>query len=482
MKNKKGFTLIELLAVIVVLAIIMVIATINVNKQIKKSRENANDINKKAIKKAVDVCMVQENDITKCNTVSKLIKAGYLEEFEDPLDSNNNDLDSKYIITIDESNVYVDYVNMNDTSELEKYFVWSNTLVDNKYNGEKTAVTGLTNEGLNYFKRLGYLTFPKKATQIRGFSNSNYCKYVSSTKKVIIPSNISLVDNNAFSNCNITDVVIAKGVKRIVYMAFANNKLSEINIPETTQVRQGAFNHNLVSGNKAFIIGMLNGQKTLLSYAGNDTSVVIPNDVTAIGDNALDKCNLTSVTLNDNLKSIGLSSFAGNKLTSLKLPNSIERIDGHAFLDNNISSISYKDGTSFDVNKFKTPYLVANDLCNEKDKFTISGNTIYGFNCKKPGKIVIPQNITEIGHSAFRGIDVSNIDFGSSKVRKLYANSFLTSIEEFALPSSVEEIARKTFLSSIKKVYVKKGSSSVIATLNEDIKAGYYKNLQIVEY
>lgn len=47
MKNKKGFTLVELLAVIVVLAIIIVIATISVNKQIKKSRKNANDINKK---------------------------------------------------------------------------------------------------------------------------------------------------------------------------------------------------------------------------------------------------------------------------------------------------------------------------------------------------------------------------------------------------------------------------------------------------
>ena len=51
-KNNKGFTLIELLAVIVVLAIIMVIATINVNKQIKKSRENANDISMNAIKRA----------------------------------------------------------------------------------------------------------------------------------------------------------------------------------------------------------------------------------------------------------------------------------------------------------------------------------------------------------------------------------------------------------------------------------------------
>ena len=40
MKNKKGFTLIELLAVIVILAIIMVIATMQVNKTIKKARQD----------------------------------------------------------------------------------------------------------------------------------------------------------------------------------------------------------------------------------------------------------------------------------------------------------------------------------------------------------------------------------------------------------------------------------------------------------
>ena len=47
MKNKKGFTLIELLAVIVILAIIMVIATMQVNKTIKKSRQDAYELTAK---------------------------------------------------------------------------------------------------------------------------------------------------------------------------------------------------------------------------------------------------------------------------------------------------------------------------------------------------------------------------------------------------------------------------------------------------
>ena len=102
MKNKKGFTLIELLAVIVVLAIIIVIATISVNKQIKKSRKNANDINKKMIVKAYNMCMTQENDLEKCNSLSKLIANDYLENFEDPYDKNQKNLDDSYTIILDE--------------------------------------------------------------------------------------------------------------------------------------------------------------------------------------------------------------------------------------------------------------------------------------------------------------------------------------------------------------------------------------------
>ena len=51
MKDKKGFTLIELLAVIVVLAIIMVIATMQVNKTIKKSRQDAFNLSYESLKK-----------------------------------------------------------------------------------------------------------------------------------------------------------------------------------------------------------------------------------------------------------------------------------------------------------------------------------------------------------------------------------------------------------------------------------------------
>ena len=62
MKDKKGFTLIELLAVIVILAIIMVIATMQVNKTIKKSRENSFKISYESLKRQVKQKIVTGED------------------------------------------------------------------------------------------------------------------------------------------------------------------------------------------------------------------------------------------------------------------------------------------------------------------------------------------------------------------------------------------------------------------------------------
>ena len=117
MKNKKGFTLIELLAVIVVLAIIIIIATINVNKQINKTRKKANDINKKMIIKAYKLCSAQELDLSKCDSIPKLISNGYLDEFSDPsvVISGDN-------ITLSKENNKVSYYNYNNTQTFENRF------------------------------------------------------------------------------------------------------------------------------------------------------------------------------------------------------------------------------------------------------------------------------------------------------------------------------------------------------------------------
>ena len=172
MRYKKGFTLIELLAVIVVLAIILVIATISVNKVIKKSRVDANEINKEAIAKASNNCMIQEQE-TDCDTISELQEKGYLDDFEDPYTGKSENLDDSYAIIIDDGKANVIYYGDGIVNEVEtppdEYFSWCNN--------NHTCIDGLTDDGKKWLQEHNdVLFFPDNVEQIKNCqTTSNDC-------------------------------------------------------------------------------------------------------------------------------------------------------------------------------------------------------------------------------------------------------------------------------------------------------------------
>ncbi|MDO4320655.1 MAG: leucine-rich repeat domain-containing protein, partial [Bacteroidales bacterium] len=68
-------------------------------------------------------------------------------------------------------------------------------------------------------------------------------------------------------------------------------------------------------------------------YQQKFTSVVIPNTVTTISNNAFQQCgNLTSISIPNSVKTIGSAAFFGcTKLTSVSLGNSIQSIGYRTF-------------------------------------------------------------------------------------------------------------------------------------------------------
>ena len=161
---------------------------------------------------------------------------------------------------------------------------------------------------------------------------------------------------------------------------------------------------------------------TLVKYTGYYTHVVIPDNVTSIGDSAFYDCSrLTSIVIPDSVTSIGDSAFRWcSSLTSIVIPDSVTSIGNSAFRScSSLTSIVIPDSVSSIGSRafIDTPWLrqqsdvvIAGKVCIcligsashvvIPDDVTSIGDSAFE-DCKSLTSIVIPDSVTSIGDSAF---------------------------------------------------------------------------------
>ena len=193
--------------------------------------------------------------------------------------------------------------------------------------------------------------------------NEVLVKYNGSENNVIIPTGVTQIGGNAFSNSmTLTSVTIPDGVTEIGWKAFENcARLTSINMPDSvTHIRQAAFygtayynddanwedgmlyvGHHLI-GVKKSISGahtIKSGTRTIEEHAFAGctglSSIGIPDSVTEIGFCVFEGCtSLSSITIPDSVMIIENLAFADcTSLTSIALPNRLTRIGNDAFLN-----------------------------------------------------------------------------------------------------------------------------------------------------
>lgn len=145
-------------------------------------------------------------------------------------------------------------------------------------------------------------------------------------------------------------------------------------------------------------------------------TITIPNSVTVLGKQCFGGCeNLTNVTLSNNMTSIGYNTFGGCiKLTNITIPVSVVEIDTDVFqyclkltsinVDSKNPKYTSIDGVLFSKDKTKLIYYPEGKTAASysiPDNVTEIEDEAF-FNSQNLKSITIPNSITKIGKSAFR--------------------------------------------------------------------------------
>lgn len=193
---------------------------------------------------------------------------------------------------------------------------------------------------------LDSVVLPEKVTVIGDMLFAN----CTSLRRVVIPEGLTLIDNSAFNCCySLESLIIPNSVTRIEDWAFAGCKgLTYVEMSRgLTYVGSGAFGD--CSALNTVIIPDLSSW-SMINFGDNNANpltttktlkinneeirdLVIPDDVTYIGDNAFRGCtNITSVTMGENVTKIGTSAFYGCKnCASITIGENVTSIGSWAF-------------------------------------------------------------------------------------------------------------------------------------------------------
>ena len=271
-------------------------------------------------------------------------------------------------------------------------------------------ITAIGGSAFRNCSGLSSVTIPNSVTSIGGSAFYN-CSGLTS---VTIPNSVTSIRGYAFFGCRgLTSVTIPSSVSAIGDKAFYQDNNSVISALTSVKVAVSS-RSAFVSNNVGNLVKTAIGKPVvLIDESGNEIkNYVIPNVITAIGDNAFCNCS-------------GLSSVT--------IPSSVTSIGDYAFY--NCSGLS-----GITVNA-ENPAYDSRNGCNAIIE-TASGTLIAG--CMNT---VIPEGVTAIADYAFYGSTLlTSIDIpeGVTSIGNsaFYNCNWLTSV---TIPSSVTSIGDYAF-------------------------------------
>ncbi|MDR0910351.1 MAG: leucine-rich repeat domain-containing protein [Spirochaetaceae bacterium] len=221
---------------------------------------------------------------------------------------------------------------------------------------------------------------------------------------VDLPENLAYIGDYAFANNKITDITFPEATKTIGSGAFYGNKLTRLTIPESViEIKDGGsvsperireINSIRVSG-KA-VGGKMEPITGLLGYgafANNQlTQVNIPGTIRQVGDYAFANNELTTVNIGEGVCYLGRYAFYNNNISTISLPKTIIGLFNHVFAENQLTNVIVPDNiniTQVGKNAFANNPIISISLPGNinlgEDGFSKMFSLIYNYSGKLAG-------------------------------------------------------------------------------------------------
>lgn len=278
-------------------------------------------------------------------------------------------------------------------------------------------------------------------------------------------------------------IVVPDGVKKLGYQSFyACQNMTDVSLPTTLEeigdVSGLAFEACSALANGKFIIKDLKWwcglvikgiysnpvyyAKHIYNAEGNEiTDLVIPEDVTSVGNNAFARCEgLKSVTFHDNVTYIGSTAFSGcTGLTTVTLPKNMKKLEEYAFSRcSNLTSVTIPEGMeNIGFCAFEHSGLTSLTLPSTINKMSQSFH-----NCEQLETLTLTDGLSDISGSFYRCDALKEVRIpGSLKTMTYQDFNGCANLETVVIDEGVEEVAgfqncsklkNLTLASSVKKL------------------------------
>jgi len=216
---------------------------------------------------------------------------------------------------------------------------------------------------------------------------------------IIIPGNITTIEDSAFIGNRLTSITIGKDVslgKKPFGSGFEtayNNNNKEAGT--FTRTDHKAKEWTVWHDNFSFIND--NENITITGFKGTGAAIIpdkiYGNPVTVIANNAFRNKELTDIIIPNGVITIGNNAFDENKLTRVIIPNSVITIGSEAFCCNQLSNLTIGN------------------------RVTTIGNGAFGAGSKGKGlltSIYTPNSTVDIGMNAFNGHPIIRVSIGAN--------------------------------------------------------------------